>query len=221
MYGPAPAFLQRAPIGIIIGYARRAGPLSLVVIRWRREPCPRSCPRSVVRRARTGGEIFAAAVGNSLEELTTSSSATVELMALASIAAAPILAVLTPRTTEIETCDRGDSANSMHCRAILLVVALRTVTARPTFADTERRAPSCCPSTALLTRPTPHVPHHPNGHEPIIDVDQVEAIEYAIRSSEPGRYHVDGISAAGWPHLETVENWDPAARSGWQVRCRR
>jgi hypothetical protein len=33
-----------------------------------------------------------------------------------------------------------------------------------------------------------------NGQEPIIDVDQVEAIEPAIRSSEPGRYHVDEIS---------------------------
>jgi hypothetical protein len=25
-----------------------------------------------------------------------------------------------------------------------------------------------------------------NGHEPIVDVDQVEAIERAIRASEPG-----------------------------------
>jgi hypothetical protein len=34
-----------------------------------------------------------------------------------------------------------------------------------------------------------------NGQGSIIDVDQVEAIEPAILSSEPGRYHVDEISA--------------------------
>jgi hypothetical protein len=38
-----------------------------------------------------------------------------------------------------------------------------------------------------------------NGQEPIIDVEQVEAIEPAIRSSEPGRYHVDEISADPLP----------------------
>jgi hypothetical protein len=35
-----------------------------------------------------------------------------------------------------------------------------------------------------------------NGHEPIIDIDQVEVIQPGIRSSEPGRYHVDAISRA-------------------------
>jgi hypothetical protein len=38
-----------------------------------------------------------------------------------------------------------------------------------------------------------------NGQEPIIDVDQVEAIEPANRWSEPGRYHVDEISADPLP----------------------
>jgi hypothetical protein len=33
-----------------------------------------------------------------------------------------------------------------------------------------------------------------DGQEPVVDVDRVEAIEPAIRSSEPGRYHVDEIS---------------------------
>jgi hypothetical protein len=32
-----------------------------------------------------------------------------------------------------------------------------------------------------------------NGQEPIIDIDTLEAIEPAIRSSYPGRYHVDEI----------------------------
>jgi len=36
-----------------------------------------------------------------------------------------------------------------------------------------------------------------NGQEPIIDVDQVEAIEPAIRSSEPGRYLENEIGADG------------------------
>jgi len=42
-----------------------------------------------------------------------------------------------------------------------------------------------------------------NGQEPIIDVDQVEAIEPAIRSSAPGRYHVDEISRDPLPRGHT------------------
>jgi hypothetical protein len=42
-----------------------------------------------------------------------------------------------------------------------------------------------------------------NGQESIIAVDQVEAIETAIRSSEPGRYHVDEISADVLPSGHT------------------
>ena len=34
-----------------------------------------------------------------------------------------------------------------------------------------------------------------NGQEPVIHVDQVEAIGHAIRASKPERYHVDQISA--------------------------
>ncbi len=37
------------------------------------------------------------------------------------------------------------------------------------------------------------------GPEPIIDVDQVEEIESTIRSSKPGRYHVDEISSNPLP----------------------
>jgi hypothetical protein len=46
-----------------------------------------------------------------------------------------------------------------------------------------------------------------NGHEPIVDVDQVEAIEPAIRSSEPGRYHVDEIAADSLPSGHTSRRW--------------
>jgi hypothetical protein len=42
-----------------------------------------------------------------------------------------------------------------------------------------------------------------NGHEPIVDVDQVEALEPAIRSSESGRHHVDEISADPLPSGHT------------------
>ncbi len=34
-----------------------------------------------------------------------------------------------------------------------------------------------------------------NGHEPIVDVDQLEATEPVIRSNQPGRYHVDEFNA--------------------------
>jgi hypothetical protein len=46
-----------------------------------------------------------------------------------------------------------------------------------------------------------------NGHELIIEVDQVEAIEPAIRSSEPGLYHVDEISADPLPSGHTSRRW--------------
>jgi len=46
-----------------------------------------------------------------------------------------------------------------------------------------------------------------NGQEPIIDVDQVEAIEPAIRSSEPGRYLVDQISADPLASAHTSRRW--------------
>jgi hypothetical protein len=46
-----------------------------------------------------------------------------------------------------------------------------------------------------------------NGHEPIIDVDQVEAIEPAIRSGEPGRYHVDEISGDPLRSGHTSRRW--------------
>ena len=45
------------------------------------------------------------------------------------------------------------------------------------------------------------------GQEPIIDVDQFEAIEPAIRSSESGRYHVDEISADPLPSGLTSRRW--------------
>jgi hypothetical protein len=46
-----------------------------------------------------------------------------------------------------------------------------------------------------------------SGHEPIMDVDQVEAIKPAIRSSEPGRYHVDEISADLLPSGHSSRRW--------------
>jgi len=46
-----------------------------------------------------------------------------------------------------------------------------------------------------------------DGQEPIIDVDQVEGIEPAIRSSEPGRYQVDEISREPLPSGHTSRRW--------------
>ena len=50
-----------------------------------------------------------------------------------------------------------------------------------------------------------------NGQEPIIDVDQVEAIEPAIRSSEPGRYRTEGKNVG--------RNSDNTSRR-WRVEIR-
>jgi hypothetical protein len=54
-----------------------------------------------------------------------------------------------------------------------------------------------------LFRSTPMYRIRRNGQEPITDVDQVEAIEPAIRSSEPSRYHVGEIIADPLPSGDT------------------
>jgi hypothetical protein len=51
-----------------------------------------------------------------------------------------------------------------------------------------------------------------NGHEAIIDVDQIKAIEPAIRFSELGRYHVDEISADPLPSSHTSRRWGVAIK---------
>jgi hypothetical protein len=51
-----------------------------------------------------------------------------------------------------------------------------------------------------------------NGHDPIIDVDQVEAIDPAIRSSDPGRNHVDEISADPLPSGHISRRWGVGIR---------
>jgi hypothetical protein len=51
-----------------------------------------------------------------------------------------------------------------------------------------------------------------DGHEPIIDVEQVEAIDPAIRSSDPGRNHVDEISADPRPSRHISRRWGVGIR---------
>lgn len=46
-----------------------------------------------------------------------------------------------------------------------------------------------------------------NGQGPIVDVDQVKAIEPSIRSNEPGRYQIDEISADPLPSGHTSRRW--------------
>jgi hypothetical protein len=46
-----------------------------------------------------------------------------------------------------------------------------------------------------------------NDHEPIVDIEHVAKIEPAIHSSDPGRYHVDKISADPLPSGHTSRRW--------------
>jgi hypothetical protein len=46
-----------------------------------------------------------------------------------------------------------------------------------------------------------------NGQEPVIDVDNFDDIEPALRDSKPGRYHVDEISADPLPSGDTSRRW--------------
>jgi hypothetical protein len=52
------------------------------------------------------------------------------------------------------------------------------------------------------------------GQVPILDVEQVEAIEPAIRSGRPGRYHVDVISADPLPSGHTSRHWGVGIKRG-------
>jgi hypothetical protein len=46
-----------------------------------------------------------------------------------------------------------------------------------------------------------------NGREPVIDIDSLDEIEPALRSSKPGRYRVDEISADPLPTGHTSKRW--------------
>jgi hypothetical protein len=46
-----------------------------------------------------------------------------------------------------------------------------------------------------------------NGQEPVIDVDQVDAIEPTIRSSAPGRYRMDEFSCDPLPSDHSSRRW--------------
>ncbi len=48
---------------------------------------------------------------------------------------------------------------------------------------------------------------NPNGREPDIGVDTLDQLEPAIRSSEPGRYHVDQIERDRLPSGHASKRW--------------
>jgi len=57
-----------------------------------------------------------------------------------------------------------------------------------------------------------------NGHDPIINVDQVDAIERAIRSRKPGRYHVDEVGSDPLPSGHTSRRRGIGIKRGdWTV----
>jgi hypothetical protein len=58
----------------------------------------------------------------------------------------------------------------------------------------------------MTTMPTIHRLSQP-GHEPITDVDSSQGVERAIQSGEPGRYHVDQISAEALLSGHTSPCW--------------
>jgi len=45
------------------------------------------------------------------------------------------------------------------------------------------------------------------GQEPITEVDSAEAIEAVVRAGDPGRYHVDEISADPLPSGHMSRRW--------------
>ena len=71
---------------------------------------------------------------------------------------------------------------------------------------TPRRLTSASPRH-LLSRSSPKFLIICPDRESVVDVDHVEAIEPAIRSSEPGRYHANEISADPLPSGHTSRRW--------------
>jgi hypothetical protein len=51
-----------------------------------------------------------------------------------------------------------------------------------------------------------------NGYKPVTDVDTLHQLEPAIRSSKPGRYHVDQIERDPLPSGHTSRRWGVAIR---------
>ncbi len=51
-----------------------------------------------------------------------------------------------------------------------------------------------------------------DGSDHIVDVDQVEAIEPAVRSDKPGRYHVDQIERDPLPSGAASRRWGVAIK---------
>jgi hypothetical protein len=51
-----------------------------------------------------------------------------------------------------------------------------------------------------------------SGQEPVVDVNTQQQVEPTIRSSEPGRNHVDEISADPLPSGHTSRRWGVAIK---------
>ena len=85
---------------------------------------------------------------------------------------------------------------------LLLVVVPLVIKQRPKSRCTRRGQPR---HSVSGERPMYRISR--NGQEPVVDADQVEAIEPVMRSSNPGRYHVDTISADPLPSGHTSRRW--------------
>jgi hypothetical protein len=92
-----------------------------------------------------------------------------------------------------------------------MLCAFRFHEVRPNHYGSEPAKPNL---QAVLKMPRPHRPGirpifriSENGQEPITDVNQVEAIEHAIHSIEPGRYHVEAITADPLPSGHNSRRW--------------
>ena len=53
-----------------------------------------------------------------------------------------------------------------------------------------------------------------DGRGPITDLDDVDQLEPGIRAAEPGRYHIDEISADALPSGHTSRRWGVGIKRG-------
>jgi hypothetical protein len=51
-----------------------------------------------------------------------------------------------------------------------------------------------------------------NGQEPVLDADTLDELEPAVRSSKPGKYHVDQIEREPLPSGHTTRRWGVAIK---------
>jgi hypothetical protein len=116
---------------------------------------------------------------------------------------------LRPQTmASAQPCDVAEVSGWGDCRSGLPFSTGTSVTPSARGGRLRPRRPASAPSIG-----PPMFRISRDGQEPVVDVAQVEEVEPAIRSSEPGRYHIDQINREPLPSGHTSRRWGVGIKS--------